>query len=205
MSKDIKKIFSFLHEISKIKTTYRFETVKGVEGDSVSDHSWRLAMMVFIVADELKLDVNVLHCIKLALIHDLPEMITGDLDPEKMLEENITKRKKQIAEEKAINKIKKTLPRKLGNEIFDLWCEYEKNKTKEARYVKALDRIEGIMSYLELKSEKIKYPHIVGSKGNENIKRFPEILNIFKLLKKEVKKEFKNQSLEWKKEYDDYL
>ena len=78
--KNIKQIFDFLHKVENLKRTYRFKTIKNIEGDSVADHTWRLTLMTFIIADELKLDINILKSLKLALTHDIPESITDDID-----------------------------------------------------------------------------------------------------------------------------
>nr|NQU91084.1 HD domain-containing protein [Bacteroidota bacterium] len=49
--------------------------------ESSAEHSWRLSLMAFLVANELKITkVNVEHAMKLALVHDLAESLTGDID-----------------------------------------------------------------------------------------------------------------------------
>jgi 5'-deoxynucleotidase YfbR-like HD superfamily hydrolase len=45
----------------------------------------------------------------------------------------------------AIQKIRKNLPKKIGNEIFSLWMDYEKATSKEAKFVKALEKTESIL------------------------------------------------------------
>ncbi len=205
MSKNIKQIFDFLHKIQNLKRTYRFKTVHNIEGDSVADHSWRMALMTFVIADELKLDVDVLKSLKLALTHDLPESITDDIDAKKKVLENIDLKEKARQEEKAMKEIKKMLPEKIGQELFDLWKEYEEGKTKEARFIKAVDKIEGAMAHLELSEGKLDSIEITAVHGHKDIKRFPEILELFRHFKEELKQEFKKENIEWKEEYDDYM
>lgn len=205
MSKNIKQIFDFLHTVEKLKRTYRFETVNNIEGDSTADHTWRMSLMTFMVAEELKLDLDILHCLKLALAHDLPEAITGDIDTKKRIKENIELSQKEEDEERAMRELEKLLPKKIGAEMFALWKEYQTGETKEARYVKAIDKIEGAMTHVELSKDLIDEPGLTAIHGNKDIKRFPEVLEVFKLFKEELKKEFKKQNLEWKKEYDDYV
>ena len=202
--KNIKQIFDFLHTVEKLKRTYRFETVNNIEGDSTADHTWRMSLMTFMIAEELKLDLDILRCLKLALTHDLPEAITGDIDTKKRIKENIESSRKEADEEKAMRELEKLLPKKIGAEIFALWKEYQTGETKEARFVKAIDKIEGVMTHIEL-SKSLDVPEITASYGHEAMKKFPEIMGLYKIFKQELKQEFKKQNLEWKKEYDDYV
>ncbi|MGH2411415.1 MAG: HD domain-containing protein, partial [Chloroflexota bacterium] len=47
--------------------------------ESVAAHSWRLAVLAWIVASEVGLDAN--RAMAIALMHDLPEAVTGDHTP----------------------------------------------------------------------------------------------------------------------------
>jgi putative hydrolase of HD superfamily len=204
MSKNIKQVFNFLHKIENLKRTKRFKTVNDIDGDSVGDHTWRLALMTFVVAEKLKIDVDLLKSLKIALVHDLPESVTDDIDQKRKFLENISNEEKRVSEEKAMLEIIQDLPSDLGNELFDLWLEYEKDESREARFVKALDKIEGLMTHLELYNGKIDGHDLAGKHGNKEIKNFPDIAEFFKNFKEELKTEFKKHNLEWKKEYDDY-
>ena len=42
------------------------------------------------------------------------------------------------------------LPEIIGKEIFDLWQEYEKGESYEARFVKAIDKIEAQVQHNEM-------------------------------------------------------
>jgi putative hydrolase of HD superfamily len=204
MSNNIKRVFDFLHKVENLKRTKRFKTVEDINGDSVADHAWRLALMTFVVAGELKIDVDVLKSLKIALAHDLPESITDDIDQKRKKIENISNEEKRLTEEKAMREIIQDLPSDLGQELLNLWLEYEEGETREARFVKALDKIEGLMTHLELYSGKIDGYEITAKHGNKEVKKFPEIAKFFKNFKEELKIEFQKHNLEWKKEYDDY-
>lgn len=92
----MEKMFCFLHQVGKLKDTYRFsqvETLKNTE--STADHSWRLSLMAFIVADELKLDINVERAVRIAIVHDIIESVTGDVDYRLIVENKVTKEEKK--------------------------------------------------------------------------------------------------------------
>lgn len=203
MSKNLEQILKFLHKIGKLKETYRFGESKTLKGDSSADHSWRLALMTFIIADELKLKIDIGRAMEIALVHDLAEAITGDIDARLIAQGKITKEKKYRQEKKAMKQIKKSLPAKTGKEIYGLWQDYEKGGSKEAKFIKALDKIETLTHFIGIKADnKIDMPEFLGLYGNKEVKNFPQLENMFKLVKKEIKKDFKKNNIPWKKEYD---
>ena len=204
-AKNLKQILNFLHQAGELKKAYRFSEnlCKEKFGDSSADHSWRLALMAIVVADELKLGLDMERALKIALIHDLPEAITGDIDFRLIAAGKITKEEKNKLEAKAMKKFKKLLPPEIGQEIYNLWIEYETGESKEAKFVKTLDKMESILFFNEVKNKnKIDAPDLIGAYGNKQADQFPELKNIFKLIKKELKNEFKESRFPWKKEYD---
>lgn len=200
---NLEKIFDFLHVINDLKTTMRYE-VFDIEGDSSADHSWRLSFMVFIIADELNLDIDVSKAMKIAIVHDLPEAITGDIDYIHVREGRVSKEDKNKDEIEAIKKMQALLPEKIGKEIFELWEEYEYSKTKEALFVKALDKIETI-TYIIEKGREYTQEDIIGTDYvDKHVKNFPELKGVLKELKIRLRKEFEKRGIEWKEEYDNY-
>lgn len=146
------KILEFLKEIEKLKLVKRIPYLsdkKTVEDDA--EHSWHLAMMVLVLEKELGVNFNILRAIKLALVHDLPEVYTGD----DWTPDEESRKKRKANELASAKKIFAKLPNDLEAEIFSLWQEYEKGETVEAKVVKALDKISYSLQYNL--SRKIKY------------------------------------------------
>lgn len=74
----------FAHRIGRLKSTPRTGWLhRGIPPDqteSVADHSFRVAVLTWLASSEVEgLDRN--RAIKLALLHDLAESITGDITP----------------------------------------------------------------------------------------------------------------------------
>ena len=68
----------FLNKIGKLKCITRHSWTSSGRQESVAEHSWRLAVMAMLCADEYpNLDIN--KVIKMCLIHDFGEAITGDI------------------------------------------------------------------------------------------------------------------------------
>jgi putative hydrolase of HD superfamily len=77
-----------------------------------------------------------LKLLRMALIHDLPEAVIGDLMPSQKTSQ--TKEK----EKKAIHKMLGFLPKPLMEKYLEVWNEYEEGKTREAKAVRQLEKIE---------------------------------------------------------------
>ena len=201
-SGNLEKIFNFLHAIENLKSTLRYSKTTSGRTESSADHSWRLALTTFIIADELKLDLDVNRSIKIALVHDLAEALTGDIDAILIAEGKVSAEDKNKQEIEAIIKLKETLPETIGKQISDLWYEYDKCTTREAKFVKALDKIETLTQFAESGYKIYDQPEFIANYANKSVKQFPELIDVLKILKKKLKLEFDKGNIEWKKEYD---
>src|SRR4029077_4261202 len=94
-------LFDFFYIISELKKTPRKgwkDKIGIVHPESVADHSFSAAVMAMIFSDLQKLDTE--KMLKMALLHDVSESITGDLTPEEVSKDN----KKEI-ENQTMNEI----------------------------------------------------------------------------------------------------
>lgn len=143
-------ILDFLLFIGRLKTLKRTGWVKsGVNlPESDSDHMHRAAICAMLIPSEPGLDRD--KCIKMALTHDVCECIAGDFTPHCA----ITKAEKHQLEREALFKLGSTLgdSHPLGQELLALWEEYEEGSTKEALYVKDIDKFEMILQAHEYES-----------------------------------------------------
>jgi putative hydrolase of HD superfamily len=145
-----KNLFEFFRNVGRLKETKRMGwAFFGVEnGESVAEHSFRLAVMAMVFAKEFGLDE--LKCLKLALVHDLPESFAGDtVTRHREQDQKISNKKKFEKEKNGLLELVKGLGKKDAKEIKSLWFEFEEGKTKEARLVKQLDRLELALQALE--------------------------------------------------------
>ena len=104
------------------------------EPESVADHSFRTAFLCMICADMQGLDT--LKMLRMALIHDLPEAIIGDLMPSQKTPQ--TKQEEEIA----LHDILSLLPELQREKYLGVWKEYQQAETKEAKAVRQLDKVE---------------------------------------------------------------
>jgi len=195
----MEKIFDFLHKVEKLKSTIRYSgrAIKGRQ-ESSAEHSWRLTLMVFVFADELKLDLDVNHAVRIAIVHDLPEAIAGDVDALDVYDGKVSKEEKENMEISAMEELRISLPDKLGSEVYDLWQEYVNGKTREAKFVKALDKIETLTQVYEAGHEFYIRPDFIPTYADNAVKDFPELSGALDIVKRKLKEEYKKGDLEWK-------
>lgn len=103
--------------------------------ESVADHSYGTALAALAAGDCTGLDA--LRMVRMALLHDLAESITGDIVPGAMP----AGRKAEI-ERAAMGRILGGLPEPLRGAYGEAWAEFEEGRTAEAALVRELDKIE---------------------------------------------------------------
>lgn len=139
---EARQFIDFLGKIEKLKCNTRHSWTTSGKQESVAEHSWRLSVMALLCADEYpNLDINKL--IKMCLIHDFGEAITGDIPSFLKTEKDESK------EEDAINSLLAMLPEKTSVELSALFTEMNEMKTDEAKLFKALDNMEAVVSHNE--------------------------------------------------------
>jgi putative hydrolase of HD superfamily len=200
---DLNKFLKFLSLAGKLKTTIRFssvgESIKFLR-DTGASHSWRLSLLVILMADEFNLDTK--KALEIAIVHDIAESITGDIDAILIHNGSVSKKDKERKEIIAIEKLTKILPRNHGNKIRKLWEEYKYGLNKEAKFVKALDKLETMIHVIESGCAALDDKEFLVKYADKTVKNFPELEDFLKKVKTEIKKEFKKGKIPWEKEFD---
>lgn len=103
--------------------------------ESVADHSWRLALMAMLYAEQQGLDAG--RAVRIAILHDLGEVRIGDRMPGEW-----TPARKHRREAAALRSMLKVLPAAQRRRWMALWLDYERGTSPEARLVAELDKLE---------------------------------------------------------------
>ncbi len=130
--------FEFILEIDNLKNTFRRNLIlHGERYENSAEHSWSLALMAVLMAEHAAVKVDVVHVVKMVLIHDIVEIDAGDTNCYDV-EANADK---VAREEKAAERIFGMLPSDQRDMVRELWDEFEARVTPEARFANAIDRI----------------------------------------------------------------
>ena len=132
----------FLNAIEKLKCNTRHSWNSSGRQESVAEHSWRLAVMAMLCRDEYP-DADIDKVIKMCLIHDFGEAITGDIPAFFKTEADEAK------EEDAVASLLGLLPRDTAEELGSLFAEMNAMETTEAKLYKALDNLEALVAHNE--------------------------------------------------------
>jgi len=133
---NLRDLVKFFEMAGKLKRTPRSGWVEvGIQKpESVADHTFRTSILCMVYSnleglDELKL-------LRMALIHDLPEAVIGDLTPSRKTTGSKEK------ENAAMNQMLSLLPKEQREKYMTDWNEYREGKTREAKAVRQLEKFE---------------------------------------------------------------
>lgn len=139
-SMEAKELINFLGKAEKLKSVPRHCVTSDGVVENVAAHSWRLALMAFLLKDELG-EINIDRVIRMCLVHDLGEAVTGDIPTFEKTEEH------EEIEKLAVDGLLRELPEPLYQELHAMFEEMEALQTKEARVYKALDKLEAVIQH----------------------------------------------------------
>jgi putative hydrolase of HD superfamily len=143
-------LLKFLHLSEKLKNELRQGYTSNEKRESVAEHTWRVSFMVLLFSSFLDQKISIEKALKIAIVHDLAELITGD-KPCFIYEGQESGKQDKFAQELyAMKYIRSLLPETAGEELFELWEEYEEGKSYEAKFVKAIDKIEAQVQHNEM-------------------------------------------------------
>lgn len=103
--------------------------------ESVAEHVYSVQMLALAMKSEYKYDIDIEKVIKMLAVHELEEILIGDLTLFQ-----ITKEEKDKLGHEAVKTVLKDLIDK--EEIINLITEFDERKTKEARFAFYCDKLE---------------------------------------------------------------
>lgn len=139
---EIRTYLNFLNIVEKLKCNTRHSYTSSGRQESVAEHSWRLALMAYLLRDEFP-DVNMDKVISMCLFHDMGEAVTGDIPCFEKTERD------EKTEDNAVKRLLAELPGPCGQEAERLFAEMGELQTKEAKLYKALDKLEALIQHNE--------------------------------------------------------
>ena len=131
-------ILDFLNIAANLKTVPRqgwIDKLSIKNPESVADHTYSMAIIGMVLSDSQK--YNTEKILKMILLHDLAESITGDVTPEQK-----SQQEKKFLEDKTMKNILLQLPESLQKQYLHLWYEYQTNDSNEANFVHQIDKLE---------------------------------------------------------------
>lgn len=136
------ELLEFLAMVEKLKCNTRHSYTSSGRHESVAEHSFRLALMAYMVSDEVP-EIDTDKVIRMCLIHDLGEAITGDIPSFEKTDSD------EAAEDSAVSGFVNQLPEYWKKQLGEMYSEMNELKTPEAKLYKALDKLEAVIQHNE--------------------------------------------------------
>ena len=138
----LREQLAFLIEADRLKTVLRQSPLAAADRrENDAEHSWHLALMVVILAEHADEQIDVGHTVQLVVVHDLVEIHAGDTP----LYDTAMAAGQRERESAAADVLFSLLPADQGARVRALWEEFEAEQTPEARFAKAVDRLEPLL------------------------------------------------------------
>ena len=133
------KQLRFTAEIDKMTAILRRTLlVDKSRRENDAEHSWHIAVMALVFEEYATEKPDIGRAVQMCVVHDLVEIYAGDTFAYDVAG-NADKAERESA---AADKLFAQLPDEQGRYIRDLWEEFDRMETADARYAACLDRIQ---------------------------------------------------------------
>ena len=139
-----------------IRTGWKNWNVRRERIESVAEHIFGVQMLAIAMKSEYQYDVDIMKVIFMLAVHELGETVIGDLT-----QFQISKDEKEKLEHQAVNKILSGLLD--GNQIEQLFLEFDSHSTKESMFAYQCDKLE-----CDLQCKLYDQEHCVDLNNQEN-------------------------------------
>jgi len=136
----IDEIIDYFFEASRIREIGRYGHLQEKFRNNVAEHCFHMIILADKLIDHYKLDLDFRKCVRYIYLHDWGEIgMTSDIVAVDKSKGN----NREIAKQQEFERAKQSLSRfGLDNDIKDL-RDYDNLETEEAKFVMAIDKLEG--------------------------------------------------------------
>ena len=139
---EAREFLDILHTAERLKDTPRHSTTSRGRTESVAEHSWRIALMAFLLKDQFP-DADMDRVTAMCLIHDLGECFTGDIPTFRKTDAD------RAVEADLLGEWLGSLPEDVSARMRALFREMDERRTPEAKLCRALDKLEALIQHNE--------------------------------------------------------
>ncbi|MEL7291387.1 MAG: HD domain-containing protein [Pseudomonadota bacterium] len=135
----LEKQLALIIELDQLKSVLRRTRVKSADGrlENSAEHSWHVALMAVLLEEHANQPVDISRVVKMLLLHDIVEIDAGDT----FVYDAVASAEQEQKERQAAERLFAMLPAEQGQELLELWFEFEQATSDDAKFAKALDRI----------------------------------------------------------------
>ncbi|MFE9635316.1 HD family hydrolase [Streptomyces sp. NPDC006463] len=138
----LRRQIEFVMEADLLKDVFRRSPLLAADRrENDAEHSWHLALLTLVLAEYADEPLDVGRVLALVVVHDLVEIYAGDTfvyDTEAVVDQ-------EVREQRAAERLFSLLPADQSALFRSLWDEFEARVTPEARFAKAMDRLQPLL------------------------------------------------------------
>ncbi|MBE7081401.1 MAG: HD domain-containing protein [Clostridiales bacterium] len=136
------KQLEFILEVDKEKNILRQTHLSGyTRQENDAEHAWHMALMIYLLKEYANEEFDLAKAMAMALIHDIVEIDAGDTY---CYDQTMLSSQKE-RESLAANRIFGLLPQDQKEHLMDLFYEFEKGESPEARFAKVMDNFQPLL------------------------------------------------------------
>lgn len=139
---DLQGLLAFLRGAERLKTVTRTAWTSEGGRESTAEHTWRLGLFALSLRPWFP-ELDFERVLAMALVHDLGEALHGDISAPAQAGAP----SKAAQERRDLVELLAPAPAAVRDRVLGLWEEYEAAATPEARFVKAVDKLETILQH----------------------------------------------------------
>lgn len=121
---------------NKIRQGSIYWNVQAPRRESVAEHIYDTCILAISINSELNLDIDIKKTLEMLIIHELEEIVIGDITPF----DNVTEEEKLAIGKKAVLEILSGLTKE--NKYIALTNEFNKRKSREAKFAYLCDKLD---------------------------------------------------------------
>ena len=173
MENQINNALSFYYTATQLKYLVRSGwlrwNISKERLESVAEHIYGTCILAIAIESEIKYDIDLGRVLKMLVLHELEEIIIGDITPH----DNVSDEQKYNEGMKAVEEILSPLIKK--EEYYNLINEFNKKETNDGKFAQYCDKLEADLQ--------ANYYHLNGfsniySEENKDIMNSPKITNL---------------------------
>jgi putative hydrolase of HD superfamily len=137
----------FIAEAGRLKAVLRQTMLtEPPRRENSAEHSWHLALMALTLAEYAPPGTDIAKVVAMLVLHDLVEVDAGDL----FVYAPAADQARQLAAEwAAADRIFALLPGGQAGDMRALWEEFEERRSAEARFARAIDRLQPMLANVQ--------------------------------------------------------
>jgi putative hydrolases of HD superfamily len=138
----------FIAEAGRLRGVLRQTTLADPpRRENSAEHSWHLTVLALTLTEYAPRGTDLARVVAMLVVHDIVEVDAGDLSAYAPPSDQA---RQQSAERAAADRLFALLPSDQAGNMRQLWDEFEKRTTVEARFARALHRLQPILENIKV-------------------------------------------------------